>query len=80
MVRNAAPVIAGSEAARQSHKIRRKKLPVTFFTYKMKKKFVFLYEMLMEKLTLDKLPHKILAKLDLDTVFMSSRAVIVKEV
>jgi hypothetical protein len=46
----------------------------------MKKKFVFLYEMLMEKLTLDKLPHKILAKLDLDTVFMSSRAVIVKEV
>ncbi len=28
-----------------------KKLPVTFFTYKMKKKFVFLYEMLMERLT-----------------------------
>ncbi len=34
----------------------------------------------MERLTLDKLPHKILAKLDLDTVFMASRVVIFKEV
>jgi hypothetical protein len=34
----------------------------------------------MERLTLDKLPHKILTKLDLDTVFMASRPVIFKEV
>jgi hypothetical protein len=44
------------------------------------KRFVFLYEMLMERLTSDKIPNKILTKLDLDTVYMASRPYIFKEI
>jgi hypothetical protein len=40
----------------------------------------FFYETLMERLTLDKIQNKILARMDLDTVYMASRPFIFKEI